>query len=74
MHRILLVGLLVLAGCQGVVGPFQRRAAPSDNRSLTIDEQERSSRDRLALPQGGAEIGPRTGAEQPFVPNITRGQ
>jgi hypothetical protein len=52
MRNLILVGVLVLAGCQGVVGPFQRARMkdPVDDPSLTIAEQMRKGRDRLAYP------------------------
>jgi hypothetical protein len=69
MRRALVVGaLLFVVGCQGVVGPFQRGAVPPsavDCPCLTIPEQEARGREYLALPQKSADIGPRTGAEEP---------
>ncbi len=69
MHRILLASLLVLCGCQGIVGPAQRRALNDrvDHPCLTIDEQERKAHSRLAYPEGPA-YGPRTYAEPPWAP------
>jgi hypothetical protein len=49
----MLAGVLALLplGCRSVVGPFAHRApARVDDPRLTIDEQERRGRDRLALP------------------------
>jgi len=67
MHRILLVGLFLLmaCGCQNVVGPMQRRCLPDriDDPRLTIDEQERKGRERLALPE--TNVAPPTGFEPP---------
>jgi len=67
MHRLLLVGVLVLAGCQGVVGPVQRTAItdPIDDRRLSIDEQKQRERDRLALPDASPTVGPQTYAGNP---------
>ena len=68
MRRILLAGLLLATGCQGVVGPFQRWCNPPprpDNPFLPISEQERLGRSDLALPQKSPEIAPRTYAEEP---------
>jgi hypothetical protein len=61
MLRLLFVGLLVLAGCQGVVGPVQRTAITEriDDPRLSIDEQKQRERDRLALPDASFEAGPR---------------
>jgi hypothetical protein len=55
--------LIVLAacGCQGVVGPREHRADPVrvDAPYLTIEEQQRLGRDRLALPEQSQNIAPR---------------
>lgn len=69
MHRLLLAGLLLGAGCQGVVGPLQRRCLtdPIDNPCLTPEEQQQRRRDRLALPEASPAIGPRTYAEEPAL-------
>ena len=62
MRRLILMGaLLVLAGCQSTVGPFQHRKPERvDDPLLTISEQERRGRDRLALPEDSRAILPRT--------------
>lgn len=67
MRRLSLVGLLVLAGCQGVVGPLQRRGinAPIDDPRLSTAEQQQRARDRLPFPDSSAATGPRTYAEEP---------
>lgn len=67
MRRVGLVVLLLGIGCQGVVGPWQRRARPEaiDDRRLTISEQEVRGRDRLALPEPSNDVAPRTYAENP---------
>lgn len=56
MHRILGLALgilLLVAGCQGINGPFAHKHDPVrvDNPYLTIPEQERLGRDRLAVPE-----------------------
>jgi hypothetical protein len=71
MHRILLVVLLLtcaVIGCQSVVGPFQRwyRKDRIDDPRLTIEEQEKRGRERLANPEG-RDVGPPTGFEAPTV-------
>ena len=67
MHRLFLFGLLLLllAGCQGVVGPFQQRSQTGkiDDPRFTTDEQQVRVRDRLALPEYSPSVGPRTYAE-----------
>jgi hypothetical protein len=67
MQRILLAGLLFATGCEGVVGPFQRRCQPVwiTHPCLTIDEQEQRKREALALPEKSPDVGPRTYAEEP---------
>jgi hypothetical protein len=56
------MGLLLLAGCQNVVGPREHRADPVkvDDPRLTISEQQRQGRDRLALPEMSPNVAPRT--------------
>jgi hypothetical protein len=68
MQRLLLVGVVVLAGCAGVVGPRCRPpAAPGTiaNPCLTIDEQRQRERERLALPESSVTVGPPTYAGNP---------
>ena len=67
MSRILLALCLLGAGCQGVVGPFQRVCDPRrpDNVCLPIPEQEQRGRELLALPEKRPEVAPRTYAEEP---------
>jgi len=69
MRRFVPIGvLLLLAGCQNLEGPRARRADPVrvDNPHLTIDEQERLGRERLALPQESPTVGPPTYQKSPF--------
>ena len=65
MHRLLLVGVLLLAGCQNVVGPREHRDMPLhvDDPCLSIGEQQRNGRDRLAIPD--PTVAPRTYSELP---------
>jgi hypothetical protein len=67
MHRLCLLGILLLAGCQGLVGPRQRRDNPQpvSDPSLTMDEQQRRARDRLALPEPSVDLAPRTYTDLP---------
>jgi hypothetical protein len=62
MRRLLFIGLVCLAGCQGTVGPIKRTSIsdPIDDPRLSIEEQQQRARDRLALPESGSAIGPRT--------------
>lgn len=66
MHRLFVIGLLVLAGCQGVQGPFaQRKPERVGDPLVNIEEQERRGRERLALPFDRGDVAPRTRVEFP---------
>jgi hypothetical protein len=66
MHRIIALGLLFLAGCESIIGPFQHRKPERvDDPLLTISEQQNRGRDRLALPDNSSTVAPRTGVELP---------
>jgi hypothetical protein len=68
MRRLIGLGLLLLiAGCQGIDGPFAHKRNPErvDDPRLTIPEQERRGRDRLALPESDPNLVPRTYTELP---------
>ncbi|GIW80884.1 MAG: hypothetical protein KatS3mg105_2691 [Gemmatales bacterium] len=66
MKRMLLLGVLLLAGCQNVVGPFQRREPKRiDDPLLTIEEQRVRGRDRLALPEDRTGLAPNTYMDRP---------
>jgi|GEM_PF-2456741 len=68
-YRLLLVGALFLLGCQNIVGPFQQRKPERvDDPLLTINEQQRRARDRLALPDDSPNAVPSTGTLPPGVP------
>ena len=59
MRRILLLCALFLAGCLNVTGPFKPRSpARVDDPRLSPSEQEAKARDRWAIPDAGARIGP----------------
>ncbi len=66
MRRTVLLVALLMAGCQNVIGPFGHRTpARVDDPSLSIGEQERESRARLALPVESPAVGPSSGVEIP---------
>ena len=66
MRRLIVVGVLLLAGCRSVVGPFEHRDPQRvDDPLLSIGEQERRSRDRLALPEWSSKVAPPTYADPP---------
>jgi hypothetical protein len=57
MRQIWLLGALVLAGCQNLVGPFERRKPERvDDPRLPITEQQR--RGRYAFPETSPLIAP----------------
>lgn len=63
MRRLLLVGLLLTAGCQNVEGPFRRsQSQRADDPRYSLPEQERRGRAMLALPDESRLSGPRSGA------------
>jgi hypothetical protein len=60
MRKVLAIGLLVLAGCQNLVGPLEhRQPLRVDDPRFPVEEQERRSRDRLALPDAADRLAPR---------------
>jgi hypothetical protein len=66
MHRLLLVSVLLLAGCQNYAGPFaSRKPERVDDPLLTIPEQQRRGRAGLALPDDSAAVAPRTPVTSP---------
>lgn len=67
MHRLFLIGILLLTGCKSTTGPFQPRSpARVDDPLLTIGEQQKRGRDRLALPDETG-LAPKTGVATPGV-------
>jgi hypothetical protein len=69
MRRIILLGVLLLAGCEGTTGPLQNRGnlnAVNDPR-LSIQEQKALARDRLALPDNTYVL-PRDGNDSALRP------
>ena len=71
MRRFFITGLLLLAGCRSnLVGPLDHRKTERvDDPKLTIPEQQRRGRDRLALPDDSSTTGPPTGVERPLRVN-----
>ena len=67
MRRWTLLCVLLLAGCQNVVGPFEyRKPQRVDDPLLTIPEQEARARNRLPLPDDSPTVGPPSGTESPL--------
>jgi hypothetical protein len=74
MKRLLLGGVLVLAGCQNIVGPFQPRGPYRvDDPFLPISEQQRRGRDRYALPEDSPTLAPPT-FSRPGGPGFEKSQ
>jgi hypothetical protein len=68
MSRLFLIGLVCLAGCRGVVGPFQQREPERvDDPRISIREQQARGRDRLALPDDANSLAPKTGINPPSM-------
>ena len=67
MHRLMMAGVLLLAGCgtTNVRGPFARGPDRVDDPYYTIVEQERRGRERLSLPETSPSVGPPTLANAP---------
>jgi hypothetical protein len=68
MRTLLLVGVIVMTGCQGTVGP--RRRNPDDNILIpnsTPSEQSTQQRDKLPFGDASPEAGPRTYFDNPFT-------
>jgi hypothetical protein len=67
MRWVLYTAFAFLVGCQGVKGPRDRRAelykSPADDPRLTIAEQEKRGRDRLAIPENSKTLVPRDYAD-----------
>jgi hypothetical protein len=67
MRNILVAGiLLLLAGCQNLVGPFQAQTPMRvDDPAYTIGEQQRWGRAKLALPDDSPMVLPPVGLPRP---------
>jgi hypothetical protein len=65
MRKLILLGMLLLAGCQNVSGPFAARPPMRvDDPRLPITEQQARGRDRLALPDDSSGM-PNSGVRVP---------
>src|SRR5437016_4779700 len=66
MRRLLMLCVLIVTGCQNVVGPFEHRQARRvDDPCLPIPEQQRWGRDRYAWQYESSSALPSTGAQLP---------
>ena len=67
MRSLLLLGVLLTAGCRNVDGPLSRSQGERvDDPRYSIQEQERRGRANLALPDESRLVGPSSGAARPF--------
>jgi hypothetical protein len=67
MRHILILGILCLAGCQSVDGPFAPRAPMRvDDPHYSISEQESRARDRISMPVESSAVGPPSGFAYPL--------
>lgn len=75
MRRLFLLGLLLLAGCQNIAGPFRRGPVDRpDSPRYSIAEQERRGRAGWALPDESFLGGPRSGSAHSIMSNgLTNG-
>jgi hypothetical protein len=68
MQRLLFLGMICLAGCQNVYGPFEPRPPVRvDAPGVGIAEQEYRARDRWALPDESPGVGPSSGNLTPYT-------
>jgi hypothetical protein len=67
MRRLIVVGMLCLAGCQGFTGPFAPRSPVRvDDPRYSIREQESLARDRYAFPEQSPKVAPPAGSYYPL--------
>ncbi len=62
MRRYLVLGLVVMAGCQNTVGPLQNRSREkADKPYYNTQDQMYRGRDRYPLLDDSPQVGPNTG-------------
>ena len=65
MRRWLLLGLLLLTGCQNTIGPLvNRQRGRPDDPYFSPEDQKRFGRDRYSLPDDSYTAGPRIGIDK----------
>jgi hypothetical protein len=66
MRRLVVLCVLLLAGCANLVGPFQSRAPQRvDDPLLPTREQQQRGRDRLSLPEDRTALAPQLYIDRP---------
>jgi hypothetical protein len=66
MRKLMAIGLLLLAGCQNVAGPFvDRPGGRVDDPRISLDEQKSRARDRLSMPDDYSGLAPKSGGAIP---------
>ncbi len=66
MRSALLLVLILLTGCENIVGPFRKKPPERvDDPRLSIPEQEKLGRTYLPLPDESTLQGPHSGAVRP---------
>ena len=68
MYRHFLLFVVLLAGCENLVGPFRRPPTRVDDPRLSIPEQEKLGRQNLGLIDESPLAGPTSGTARPGVP------
>ena len=74
MRRVVLLMVLVLsAGCKNITGPFDQRRPRDrgDDPLFTIDEQKRRGAERLAIPEDDRNVSPPGYFSRPSPSGIT---
>jgi hypothetical protein len=73
MQRLVVLTVLLFAGCQGVIGPREpRQPVRVDDPRVSIAEQERRGRDRLALPDASSLLPQTSGETRPMSNGLDR--
>jgi hypothetical protein len=66
MRKIMAIGILLLAGCQNVAGPFMARPGVRvDDPRISLDEQKTRARDQLSMPDDFSGLAPKSGGAIP---------
>ena len=65
MRTCLICLLLVLTGCDNLIGPWRRKPARVDDPRLSIAEQQKLGRQHLGLLDDSSFAGPNSGITRP---------